>query len=166
MLRTKVDPDLFAWMLVAIAQYYNEGILCVERNNHGLVTLRSLLDIHGWYQLYFETRVDERSSQKRTKRVGFLTTLKSRPLLIDTLKESLRDESLLIQCDQTLDELQTFVVTATGRLEAASGSHDDSVLALGLAARIPARIPARSMFKPQAVYEGAPVSRYRYLEAV
>ena len=64
MLRTKVDPDLFAWMLVTMAQYYNEGILCVERNNHGLVTLRSLLDKHGWHQLYFETRVDERSSQK------------------------------------------------------------------------------------------------------
>ena len=86
--------------------------------------------------------------------------------MIDTLKESLRDESPLIHCDQTLDELQTFVVTATGRLEAAFASHDDSVMALGLAAWGAARIPARSMFKPQAVYEGAPVSRYRYLEAV
>ena len=102
----------------------------------------------------------------RSLRVGFLTTVKSRPLLIDTLKESLRDESLLVHCEQTLDELQTFVVTATGRLEAASGSHDDSVMALGLAARCVARIPARSMFKPQAVYEGAPVSQYRYFEAV
>ena len=117
-----------------MAQYYDEVIFCVERNNHGLVTLCSLLDKHGWHQLYFETRVDERSYQKRTKRVGFLTTLKSRPLLIDTLKESLRDESLLIHCDQTLDELQTFGVTATGRFEAASGFHDDSVTALGLAA--------------------------------
>ena len=51
--------------------------------------------------------------------------------MIDTLKESLRDVSLLVHCDQTLDELQTFVATATGRLEAASGSHDDSVMALG-----------------------------------
>ena len=60
MLRTKVDPDFFAWMLVTMAQYYNEGILCEERNNHGLVTLRSLLDKRGLHQLYFETRVDER----------------------------------------------------------------------------------------------------------
>ena len=94
-LRTKVNPNLFAWMLLTMAQYYNEGILCVERNNHGLVTLRSLLDKRGLHQLYFETRIDERSSQKRKKRVGFLKTLKSRPLLIDTLKESLRDESLM-----------------------------------------------------------------------
>ena len=54
MLRTKVDPDLCAWMLVTMAQYYNEGILCVERNNHGLVTLRSLLDKRGLHQLYFK----------------------------------------------------------------------------------------------------------------
>lgn len=78
----------------------------------------------------------------------------------------MRDESLLVHCDQTLDELQPFVVTATGRLEAASGSHDDSVMALGLAAWCAARIPVRSMFQPQAVYEGAPVSRHRYFEAV
>ena len=58
------------------------------------------------------------------------------------------------------------MVTATGRLEAASGSHDESVMALRLAAWCAARIPARSMFKPQAVYEGAQVIRYRYFEAV
>ena len=55
---------------------------------------------------------------ERSLRVGFLTTVKSSPLLIDTLKESLRDESLLVHCEQTLDELQKFVVTATGRLAA------------------------------------------------
>ena len=58
------------------------------------------------------------------------------------------------------------MVRATGRLEAASGSNVDSVIALGLGALCAARIPARSMFKPQAVYEGPPVSRYRYFEAV
>ena len=61
--------------------------------------------------------------------------------MIDTLKESLRDVSLLVHCDQTLDELQTFVATATGRLEAASGSHDDSVMALALAVQACATTP-------------------------
>ena len=56
---------------------------------------------------------------------GFLTKVKSRPLRVDTLKESLRDESLLVHREQTLDELHTFVVTVTGRFEATSGSHDD-----------------------------------------
>ena len=83
-------------------------------------------------------------------------------MLIDTLKEFLRDESFLVHCEQTLDELQAFVVTTTGRLAAASGSHDDAMMALGLAARI----PARSMFKPQTVHKGAPVGRYRCFEAV
>ena len=72
---------------------------------------------------------------------------------------SLRGESLLVHCEQTLDELQTLVVTTTGWLEATSGSHDDSVMALGLAARY----AARSITMQQAVYYGAPVSRYRCL---
>ena len=83
-------------------------------------------------------------------------------MLIDTLKEFLRDESLLVHYEQTLDELQTFVVTTTGRLAAASGSHDDPMMALELAARI----PARSTFKPKALHKGASVGRYRYFEAV
>ena len=102
----------------------------------------------------------------RSLRVALLTTVKRKPLLIDNLKESLRDESLLVHCEQTLDELQTFVVTAKGRFEATSGSHDDSVMAFGLAAWCAAQIPTQSMFEPQAVYEGASVSRYRYFEAV
>ena len=77
-------------------------------------------------------------------------------MLIDTLKEFLQDESFLVHCEQTLDELQTFVVTA------ASSPHDDSMMALGLAARI----PARSMFKPQAGHKGILVGRYGYFEAV
>jgi hypothetical protein len=45
------------------------------------------------------------------------------------------------------------------RLEATSGSHDDSVMALGLAARY----AAWSITMQQAKYYGAPVSRCRCL---
>ena len=131
-LRVKTDPDQLAWKLVTLGQYYNEAMLIVERNNHGLVTLRSLLDKHNYSNLYNEVRLDERG-QKRTKRVGFLTTIKSRPQLVDTIRELLRDEQVLLRNRTLVDELMTFVTLPNGKEAANTGAHDDCVMALGLA---------------------------------
>jgi len=133
LLRTKTDPDLLAWKLTTLAQYYNEALLIVERNNHGLVTLRSLLDKHHYAKLYHEIKLDERG-MRRTKRVGFLTTIRSRPQLVDVLRELLRNEDLLVRSPKILDELMTFVVLPNGKEAANSGSHDDCVMSLALAA--------------------------------
>jgi len=131
-LRVKTDPDQLAWKLVTLGQYYNEAMLVVERNNHGLVTLRSLLDKHHYSNLYNEVRLDERG-QKRTKRVGFLTTIKSRPQLVDTIRELLRNEEVLIRDRTLVDEMMTFVTLPSGKEAANTGAHDDCVMALGLA---------------------------------
>ena len=45
-LRCKIDPDLFAWQLASLGKWYNNAKLLVERNNHGLVTLKFLSDVH------------------------------------------------------------------------------------------------------------------------
>lgn len=131
-LRVKTDPDQLAWKLVTLGQYFNEALMVVERNNHGLVTLRSLLDKHSYSNLYNEMRLDERG-QKRTKRVGFLTTIKSRPQLVDTIRELLRDEQILLRNRTLVDELMTFVTLPSGKEAANTGAHDDCVMALGLA---------------------------------
>jgi len=131
-LRVKTDPDQLAWKLVSLGQYYNEALMVVERNNHGLVTLRALLDKHNYSNLYNEVRLDERG-QKRTKRVGFLTTVKSRPQLVDTIRELLRNEDVLIRDRTLVDEMMTFVTLPNGKEAANTGAHDDCVMALGLA---------------------------------
>jgi hypothetical protein len=153
MLRTKTDPDLLAWKLTTLAQYYNGAMLVVERNNHGLVTLRALLDKHNYVNLFTEIKQDEKTT-KRTKRVGFLTTMRSRPQLIDTLREMLRNEDLLIKSSKLVDELMTFVILSNGKEAANYGAHDDCVMALALAswglAKHPHRALARSEPRPQA----------------
>ena len=132
MLRVKIDPDLFAWQLASLGKWYNNAKLLVERNNHGLVTLKFLSDVHLYPDIYSEKILDERSSRSARK-LGFHTTVKSKPLIIDYLKELIREDEINIKSPKVLDELQTFVNFPNGRMAAQSGSHDDCVMALAIA---------------------------------
>ena len=132
LLRVKIDPDLFAWQLASLGKWYNKAKLLVERNNHALVTLKFLSDVHIYPDVYSEKILDERSSRSARK-LGFHTTVKSKPLIIDYLRELIREDEIKIRSPKILDELQTFVNFPTGRMAAQSGSHDDCVMALAIA---------------------------------
>lgn len=132
-LRTRIDPDLLAFQLVTIGRWYNEAMLCVESNNHGLVTLKFLQEMYNYPNIYFDRVLDERSN-RATRKIGFKTSIKSKPVLIDNLKELIREKEIDISTPVIIDELMTFVYQSNGRTAAQSGSHDDCVMALALAA--------------------------------
>ena len=133
MLRTRIDPDLFAWQLKTLGRYYEDAMILCERNNHGLVTLKYLVDIHGYPNVYSEKILDERS-QRSAKKIGFHTTVKSKPLIIDFLKELIREREIKLYSTILIDELQTFVNVSSGKMQAQHGCHDDCVMALAIAA--------------------------------
>ena len=63
--------------------------MIVERNNHGLTTLRRMQELQ-YPNMYIESSVDGAYGDKLTKRGGFLTTSKTKPLIIDNLAALLR----------------------------------------------------------------------------
>jgi hypothetical protein len=132
LLRTKIDPDLLAWQLTSIGRWYNNAQLFVERNNHGLVTLKFLSDVHLYPNIYSEKILDERSS-RTARKIGFHTTVKSKPLIIDYLKELIREREITLYSPKVIDELQTFANMPNGKMAAQPGSHDDCVMALAIA---------------------------------
>ena len=131
-LRIKIDPDLLAWQLKAIGKWYHDAMMLVERNNHGLVTLKYLQDFHSYPSIYTEKVLDERSNRSQRK-IGFHTTVKSKPIILDFLRELIREEELKLYSSVLIDELQTFVMQPNGRMQAQYGSHDDTVMALAIA---------------------------------
>ena len=133
MLRTMIDPDLLAWKLKTIGKWYNDALVLVERNNHGLVTLKYMLDVHTYSNLYSEKILDERSN-RTARKLGFHTTVKSKPLILDYLRELIREDEIILHSTKLIDELQTFVNLSSGKMQAQSGSHDDCVMSLAIAA--------------------------------
>ena len=130
--RGKIDPDLFAWVCSALGNYYNSALLGVERNNQGLTTLTSLRNTHGYPNLYFERVLDERTARKQ-KKLGWNTTLKSKPLMVNNLRELVREGNIAVRSKELLHEMSAFAHHPDGKMSAQQGRHDDCVIALGIA---------------------------------
>jgi hypothetical protein len=56
--------------------------------------------------------------------------------VIDKLRAALRDGTVTIFDKTTLEEMRSYIVTETGKMQAEPGCHDDCVMALALANHI------------------------------
>lgn len=130
-----VDPDYYADILYALGMFYNTARLCPENNNHGILTCTRLGKDKVYPNLYFVTEVDK-VTEKETTRFGFTTNVKTKPLVIDQLREQIREKSIEINDKTTLREMKTYIVTESGAMEAEAKCHDDCVTALALANHI------------------------------
>ncbi len=156
-LRTRIDPDLLAWKLVSLGRWYNEALVATESNNHGLVTLKFLQEIHNYPNLYYDKILDERSN-RATRKLGFKTTLRTKPVIIDNLRELVREREIGIHSKTVLDEMASFVFQSNGSMSAAIGSHDDCVMSLAIAAFATKLYPGRTGWRDQIHVE----SKKRY----
>src|SRR3546814_15442376 len=69
--------------------------------------------------------------------LGFYTDVKTRPLIIDELRQAVREKVILLNDATTIDEMITFVADPkSGKIEAEVGCHDDCVMALAIANHI------------------------------
>ena len=133
--RGHVDPDYYATVLYWLGMKYNEGLICVESNNHGLLTAVRLGRDLAYPNVY--TDVSEgKLNDLESISIGFRTTSKTKPLIIDRLRASLREAEIEINDQTTLREMLSYVVTETGAMEAEQGCFDDCVMALALANHI------------------------------
>ncbi|MEW6202427.1 MAG: hypothetical protein AB1546_10650 [bacterium] len=141
----KTDPDALAGVARCIAELYNSAFIGVEANNHGLTTLNELKKRYPY--LYCREIFGERS-RKVTKKLGWLTTSRTRPLMLDALLKAIRDEILRLNDPDTIGECLTFVYDQDGRMEAMSGCRDDRIIALAIALQMNQSVPFADV-KPQ-----------------
>lgn len=133
--RGHIHPDAYADVLYALGNYYNEATICVENNSHGLLTAIRLGRDLAYPYTY--TEVAEGALNDRDSfTIGFRTTSKTKPLIIDRLRAALREDELWIKDKITLQEMLTFIVNESGNMEAEQGCHDDAVMSLCFANHI------------------------------
>ncbi|MBW7970951.1 hypothetical protein [Bradyrhizobium sp. BR 10289] len=126
-------PDVFAKILETLGYHYNSALVIPERNNHGLVTCVALRNANYPY-LYTDQVEGTLEPDKDTIKLGFFTSEATKPLIIDKLRALQREGEIEINDETTLKEMMTFVVNESGKMEAEAGTHDDTVMALALAA--------------------------------
>jgi Terminase large subunit, T4likevirus-type, N-terminal len=126
-------PDEFAEVLSDLGTFYNAALLGVEVNNHGLTTCKYLLDAFRYPHIFRSRIVDERS-KRVTNKIGWVTSKKTRPLMLDGLATELREETLGLKDRFTVAELRTFVRDEFGRLR--GSPFDDRTMSLAIAVQM------------------------------
>ena len=122
-------PDLLALAVRDWAKEYNEALVVVEDNNHGLLTINELKKV---YQHLYYRKVKDEVTDEWTEKVGWRTTNRTKPLLIGNLDKQLR-AGLNIPCKEILDELMTYVIDEDGTTNASEGAKDDLDIGTALA---------------------------------
>lgn len=127
-----IDPIDYGDLLYALGMMFNRAHLIVERNNHGLATCRRLQE-RNYPNLYHEKEVDGSYDDRLTRRVGFLTTSKTKPLIIDNIRNLLRQGEAGLADKEYIAELRTYVVDEKGVTNAKEKCFDDRVISWALA---------------------------------
>ncbi len=134
-LRGRWAPEVFAEKLHAVALLYGRHataanhhpvLLAWERNNHGHAVRVRVTDLRKASDPYVPFTA-------RDGKLGWNTTPESRTTLVDALAAAIRTGTIVIHDDGTLDQCRTFHENDKGRAEAQEGSHDDDVIAIGIA---------------------------------
>ena len=129
-----IDPDLFGKELTKLARLYNDAYLGVEANNHGLTTLKSIQREDYW-NLYF-AKIYDRFTDSITQKLGWQTTSKTKPMMIDKLGEFIREFHIGIPSKKIIEECLSYIIEDNGSTNAQIGSHDDCVMALAIALQV------------------------------
>ncbi len=130
--RGQVHPDFFATVLQTLGTYYNTALIAPERNNHGILTCVKLWKDLSYPNVFIEFK-EGQTEDRESINIGHYTDVKTRPLILDRLRASMREQDITVYDDNTLQEMKTFIVNDKGKMEAEVGCHDDEVMGLAIA---------------------------------
>ncbi len=133
-LHGQFDEDVFARQMFCLGMWYNAALIGVEANfsTYPVMELERL----GYPKQYVRESVDDYTHKVRHS-YGFVTSPKTRPIIIAGLIRVVREDVDLVNDEETLLEMLSFVRNeATLRPEAEPGGHDDLVMSLAIAHHI------------------------------
>jgi len=128
----RISEEYYAQDLADIGEMYNNALIAVERNSYGGAVILSL-EVSCRYMNLYKHREWYKRERKVVEVLGFPTTVKTRPLLLNRAKALVEKSPELIHDEELLKQCLVFVNNEKGKPEAVQGSHDDLVMALGIA---------------------------------
>ena len=116
--------------MYCLGRYYNVALEGIE-TNFSTFPVKELARL-GYSRQFTREKIDTFTG-KLDKTYGFRTDKLSRPLIIASLVQIVREHPETINDVETLEEMLTFVRNEKGRAEAQSGKHDDLIMGLAIA---------------------------------
>ena len=124
---------MYAEQMYCLGCYYNRALIGIETNysTYPQLCLQEL-----GYSRFYVRQVLDTYTGRLVDAFGFQTNTKSRPLIIDGLKDVSKHTLEDIVDYDTLGEMLTFVYDENWKPQAEEGEHDDLVMSLAIAHHI------------------------------
>ena len=139
--RQRIDPGSFADDLFLLGRYYNDAIMCPEKEGPGYLTVGKLLG-KNYPRMYMHTKTDHTPGKIVGDTYGWGTNKQTKSealgVLLELVVEGINPvtgNGLMLHDPTTYSELTGYVALDNGRFGNANGSeNDDTVMALAIAA--------------------------------
>lgn len=128
-----ISPTDWAYVVAALAYYYNRALLIVEINGPGLEVQNTLAKRVRYPNLYRNRMPNRAVGDDYASSWGWRTGPHNRPQLMARIEELLQSGIPFTRDKETLDEIQIMEKDQRGAIRARAPNHDDRVLALALA---------------------------------
>lgn len=150
--RGLIDPDLLGDEVFAIGMFYNKALVGVEINNHGLTTAAKLKNTF-YRNLYMRETAEDEQFQVRTSKFGWLTNKKTKPVMINELVRSIRENDIIDLDVVSIREHMSYVRDDNGSMNAQQGQHDDCVMSLAIALQMAEWSAYDTEYAKQQIYK-------------
>ena len=128
--KQRIDEDKYADQVYCLGKYYHDALIGLE-TNYSYAPTKELVELD-YLNLYQRKRY-ETTTREIQKVFGFETNRLTKPIILQSLVTTMR-ENVAAECDiATLKEMLTFVRKENGKQEAQEGYHDDLVMAKAIA---------------------------------
>jgi phage terminase large subunit len=157
-LRHQFDADLYTRQMYCLGKYYSYYNASLGIKEDALIGIEANFDSYpirelqrlGYMNQYVREAIDSYTG-KTEKKFGFRTTSLTRPTIISTLIEIVREHTEMLNDKDTLEELLTIIRNEKGRIEAPIGGHDDLMMGLAIAYEIRSQVSIKE--EPITPYE-------------
>jgi len=130
----RIDPSRYGDLLFYLGRYFNNALLAVESNSMGIATLNRLVQLK-YINLYYQTKIANIDNEEGL-RPGWRTTSASKPAIIGFMKRAIEQNEIWIPSKTIIHECMTYVTDDNGKMEAAPGFTDDTVISTAIALEV------------------------------
>ena len=137
-IRARIAPDLFAQEVLRLGHRYNDAQIGVERTMHGHTVLHILLQAN-YPNLYYHQDYDS-FTQLMSTQVGWITTGKTKPIMVDTMSAAIRSGDIILWSENLLDEASGYIWEGQ-KAKKSPGAFDDELDAFMIALQLRELMP-------------------------
>jgi phage terminase large subunit len=124
--RGRVDTDLYAKQMYCLGHYYNKALIGIE-SNFDTHPHKEMERLH-YPKQYMRETIDKFTFTAQQK-FGFVTSKITRPIIIASYVQLVREHIETFNDIPTLEEMLVFVRDEKGKPQAQDGMHDDLIMA-------------------------------------